>query len=110
MAPPTRTPARTLTERVWGQSFIEAIPLKFRSALKYLRLKTPGVDNGTIPDEIGGIDGVINSQVVTNRIDELEKTTEKLDGGVSQHVYHNQDYDEKFDVIIPTDEYLTAEG
>lgn len=110
MPPPIKTPARTLTERVWGQSWIEAIPLKWRSALKYLTVKTPGVDNSTIPDEIGGTDGVINSQVVTNRINELEKTTSRLDGGISQHHYHNQEYDDKFDVVTPTDEYLTTEG
>lgn len=109
MATPQKTPAKQLTDQFWGQNFIDAIPLKFRSALKYFNIKIPGVSNDTQPDEIG-VDGVINSQVVTGRDNEREKTTSKLDGSVAQHVYHEQEYDPQFDILTLKDDYVTAEG
>lgn len=109
MATPQKTPAKQLLDQIWGSNFIDAIPLKFRSALKYFNIKTPGVSNDTQPDEIG-VDGVINSQVVTGRDNEREKTTSKLDGSVAQHVYHEQELDVELGVLTPKDVYVTDEG
>jgi hypothetical protein len=105
-----RNSAKPLTSRIWGVDSISGLPLKWRSAIKYRRVEIPGVPLGTDPDELG-TNGVINSQVLQKRLNELDKTTETLESSlIAQHTYHEQDYDEQFDVVIPTDSFLTLEG
>jgi hypothetical protein len=105
---PRKVDARTLTEKIWGSDFIASIPEGWRTALKYLRLKTPGVNNDTNPDTL--TQTLVTSQVTTNRINELEKETVMLDAPLSDEIEHEQDYDAQFDVVVPKIKYLTPDN
>src|SRR5882724_878643 len=73
--------ARPLVGRDWGYNWLELIPPEFRSALKYKITKTPGVPNGTLPDEPTGL--VITSKINADRINEVEKETIELDSALN---------------------------
>src|SRR5882724_2135497 len=69
--------ARPLVSKEWGYNWLELIPPEFRTALKYKTTNTPGVPNGTDPDEPEGL--VITSKTKADRINEIEKETVELD-------------------------------
>ncbi len=69
--------ARPLVSKEWGYNWLDLIPPEFRSALKYKITNTPGVPNGTDPDEPTGL--VITSKTKADRINEIEKETVELD-------------------------------
>jgi hypothetical protein len=103
-----QNPARTLTEKRWGSNFIESIPIGWRVVVKTVLRKTPGVRNGSDPDPI--VAPVVTSEVVTNRINELEKNTTELDAEISDAVEHGQQRNRQFGIPIPFTRRLTADG
>lgn len=104
-----QNPARTLIDRVRGVDWISSLPAKFRSALLYITYKTPGVNRSVMEDDL--VDNIVSSKVTTDRTNERTKETTRLDAKVlDETIYHEQDYDEELDVIIPTDNYLTLSG
>ncbi len=113
-----QNPAKTLIETVWGTNFFDSLPPKWKSSLKMKRYKTPGVSNGTLPDEIGEIDIdnlleeiVATSQVTTGRTNELEKITEKIQVALLlTTTLQGQDFDEQFNLPIPYTEHLAIRG
>jgi hypothetical protein len=113
-----QNPARTLTEKVWGTNFLDSIPAEWKSALRLLREKTPGVKNGSDPDTPTVIDPdnleaeiIATSQVTTNRINELEKETTKIQWTLLlTAVEHGQERNRQFGIPIPFTRRLTLDG
>jgi hypothetical protein len=95
--------AKTLTEKIWGSDFLSSLPAKWRMSLKVIRTKTPGVPNNTDPD--GGGD-VLDSQVVTNRTNELEKTTTELDPDIGTLV--DKDTNQAKQIVTRTETFVSA--
>jgi hypothetical protein len=95
--------AKTLTEKIWGSDFLSSLPAKWRMSLKVIRTKTPGVPNNTDPD--GGGD-VLDSQVVTNRTNELEKTTTELDPDIGTLV--DRDTNQVKQIVTRTETFVSA--
>ncbi len=111
MATPTKTQAIDLVSRMRGSDFLATFPAKFRSAILQVKTVTPGVPNTVLEDALAG--DIIESSVTATRTDEREKSTTTLDltvGYKPDLVYHDQDFDEKFNLVFPVDRYLTARG
>lgn len=96
--------ARTLIEKIWGTNFFDSIPAKWKSSLRVLRTKIPGVPNSTDPDVPTVVDVntdldepiTATSQVTTGRTNELEKVTEQIQANLLlESSAHGQELDHR---------------